>query len=352
MSEIQYNIHNYLYFKICNTSSIAQKYFDKTKIQFANFISDKVNVKNDFFVNIGPFKRKKVSSIILDDTYYIADNYIYLKDKRKRAKWEFEINNIDGIPEININANFIGNITAILNIVEFIAQFILLKKGISIVHASGVSLNNKGMLLSARSGGGKTTLALSLLNNNYLYLGDNFILLNNGEMKSYLSPLNIFSYNRLPIVEKTFSIQQKISLSLKQKLHFLTKGYYRIFEKINPKETFVNLISSEADINTLIILNPHTNTKEKPVLEKIEYDYAIKKLLYNMEMDLLRYNKYIYSYGYIYPNSSFTRFWENYESSLRKNLPVNCQIFNVNVPMKYNNDFIDQLSEQLKNVVN
>jgi hypothetical protein len=72
--------------------------------------------------------------------------------------------------------------------------------------------------------------------------------------------------------------------------------------------------------------------KEELTLKRITRKNLIKKLRYNMELDLLSFSKYIYSYGYMYPYSVFSTFWEIYEKNLEINLPTDTPIISVEVP--------------------
>ena len=346
MKIANYAIHDIIKFQIKNSTGLLKMHCDTTSLQFQSFLADK-EPPYDFTVEIGPFLRENISCAIIDDTYRIAKDYIYFKDSRKLSKWEVELSDIETLPRVRIASNFVGNITTPLNIIEFLIQYCLLKKGISVLHASSVGKGKEASIFAARGGGGKTTTALSLVNKGFTYFGDNFIILTKGTIKSYISPLNIFSYNRLPVLEKSFSRKQKLSLAIKQTFYNLTGGYYKIFEKVNPRECFTESIRDEADVKGLLFLQPcNLNTIKNLDFTPIEYNQAIKKLRYNMELDLNMFNKYIYSYGYVFPNSVFGKFWEIYEENLRKNLPKECLVSIVHVPMKYDDQYIKDLSEK------
>lgn len=338
-----YAIHDILNFQIKKLAGPVKKYLDTTSIQFQNFISDN-NSPSDFTVEIGPFSRENRVCSIIDDNYYVADDYIYFKDRRKLSKWEVEISGIERLPRVRITTNFVGNITAPLNIVEFFIQYCLLKKGISVIHASGVGKRGKCVVFPARSGGGKTIVALSSLDRGFSYLGDNFIILDKGVARSYINPLNIFTYNRLQVVEKNLTPKQKLSLFLKRNLCAITGGYFKIFEKINPINIFNDLIVDNCPIYLICLLEVNNvSTKNKLVLKSIPKDILVKKLRYNMELDLIAFSKCIYSYGYVLPNSVFSRFWELYEHVLEHNLPSGISTVSIEVPLQLTESVIDEI---------
>ena len=338
-----YAIHDIINFQIKKLTGPAKKYFDTTSIQFQNFISNN-DPPYDFTVEIGPFSRENRICSIIDDNYYIADDYIYFKDKRKLSKWKVEISEIESLPRVRIATNFVGNITTPLNIVEFFIQYCLLKKGISVIHASGIGKGEKCVVFPARSGGGKTTVALSLLDRGFSYLGDNYILLDKGVAKSYICPINIFSYNRLPIIEKSLSSKQRLSMFLKKSLSTITCGHFKVFEKINPISIFDDLIGNNLPICLVCLLEVNSVlTKDKLVLKHISKGDLVKKLRYNMELDLIAFSKCIYSYGYVLPNSVFSRFWELYEHVLEHNLPSGISTVSIEVPLQLTESVIDKI---------
>lgn len=344
---MNYAIHDLIEFQIKKSAGPLKNYFDTTSIQFQNFTSEN-NLHYDFYIEIRPFARANRSCTIIDDTYYIANNYFYYKDRRKLSKWEVEISEIEKQPIVKIATNFVGNITTPLNIVEFFIQYCLLKKGISVIHASGIGKGDKCVMFPARSGGGKTTVALSFLDRGFSYFGDNFILLDKGIAKNYISPLNIFTYNRLPIIEKSLNSKQKFSMFLKKNLYAVTGGHFKIFEKINPTAMFNYSIANNKPVYLICILEVNNALYKGEVdLKHISRQDFIKKSRYNMELDLIPFSKLIYSYGYMFPNSIFSRFWEMYEEVLERNLPDDIPIVSVEVPLRWTDSTIDKMVKLL-----
>lgn len=340
-----YAIHDIIRFQIKNSTGPVKNHFDTTSIQFENFISNN-NPPYDFTIEIGSFSRENKSCTIIDDTYHIADDYIYFKNRRKLSKWEVEISEVEELPRGKIATNFVGNITTPLNIVEFLIQYCLLKKGIPVIHASGVSREGKCVIFPARSGAGKTTVALSLVDRGFSYLGDNYILLDKGIAKSYICPLNIFAYNRLPIIEKALSKKQRLSMFFKKGLYTITKGHFKIFEKINPRNIFNDLIANNSPVCLICLLEVNnTSINGQLSSKRIAKDKLIKKLRYNMELDLLPFSKCIYSYGYVFPNRTFSSFWEMYEQTLERNLPRDASFISIEVPPTWHENSIDKIVE-------
>lgn len=344
-----YSIGDIVTFQIRNSLSTVNNYFEQTNIQFDNFLTN-ISITPDFTVELGPFNRQKKKIVILDDTYFISDGYIFFKGKRKLSKWKVQISNLEKSPTISIDTNFVGNITVPVNFIEFLIQYIILKKGFSIIHASGVGKNNKCVIFPARSGGGKTTLALSLLNEGFSFLGDNYIVLDKGYAKSYISPLNIFTYNRMPIIDNNLDSKQKLSMGLKKSIYSLSSGYFKIFEKINPFNLFGESIVEKLPINIILLLEVGDSASGDELhYNQIKKEYLIKKLRYNMELDLLEYTKWIYSYGYAKPESTLSNFWDLYEKNLINNLPDDVPYLSIKAPRKWKKNSICKVLDLLNN---
>lgn len=70
-----------------------------------------------------------------------------------------------------------------------------LHKGFLLVHSSCVDGDGVGTLISATGGGGKTTLALQLVNRGFGFLGDDLTFVTaTGEAFAYPRPLHLFTY--------------------------------------------------------------------------------------------------------------------------------------------------------------
>lgn len=339
-----HSIHGIVKFEIVDKTRFPRSVLDKTRSQFANFISGDGGTI-DFRVEIGPFGRRNRSSYVLDDRYCVGKDYFFCRDKRKFAKWALEVNGVETFPVVRLRTNLAGYYTVPLNVTEFMIQYMLLRKGMALVHASGVVKDGVCWLFAARGGAGKTTLALSLIDDGFGYLGDNFVLLDRGRAWSFLSPLNIFTYNRARIIREHLNARQRASMALKQLIHMLTRGYIKIFEKVNPRAVFPESIVDEARVGCICVLQPHSaDGSNIPVVRPLGYSELIKKLRYNMELDLLLFNKYMFSYGYLYTDSLWCNFWDEYEAALMRNIPDSVPRYVAEVPPKWTPDVVAYLS--------
>lgn len=338
MVEKSYNIHNFVKFKIITPDTNTWRFINIFG-SFENFKVDTID-DCDFVVTLGKFKPQNDGCSISEGKYHIRKNYfLCTDDSYKMAKWSFEVLGLDDqCTTVKISSNVFGYLWMSGFIIEFLIHFKLNRKGISIVHASGLTQNRQGILFSARGGGGKTSIALNLLDHGYKLLGDNFVILKDGEIFSYLSPLNIFFYNLTGILKQTITGRSKIDLKFKYMFYIFTNKNIKIFSKINPKRLFPDKIAEESGLNQIILLVP----KEKFEGRKITKAALLKKLQINQLMDTLFFTNYIFEYSYFFPDSPLSHHWDTYLENLDKNIPDDCKCKQAEVSPQYSNDQIQK----------
>lgn len=341
MAERYYNIHNIVKFKIVNRNHFKWQ-FSNIYEAYKNFETGKTD-NFDFVVYLGKFIPSNQDCNIINNKYYVKEDYFYCKkDSYKFANWEFEISGFeDGATTVRISSNFTGYLWKSMFIIEFLIQYKLNEKGYSIVHASCVSRDNQGFLFSARSGGGKTTIAMDLVEKGFKMLGDNFVIVHRGDVLSYFSSLNIFTYNLAPIMKRNFGTKNKAILSLKWLFYKATKGYIKIFTKINPKEIFSELTVDETKLDAVFLLLPRREVK----IEKIGKKELCDHLVMNQKLDTPLFLEYLSEYSYMFPKTKLSTYWKRYEENLRKNLPDDISIYKVRVPQKYEEKVFEKILE-------
>ena len=343
MAERYYNIHDIVKFKVVS-SSLFERQFSNIYESYKNFETEKID-NPDFNVYLGKFTPSNHDCHIIQDKYYIKENYFYCtKDSYKVIKWEFEMAGFEGDnTTVRIHSDFIGYMFMAGIIIDFLIRFKMNEKGYPIVHASCVSKDNHGFLFSARSGGGKTTIALNLVENGFKFLGDDFSILHNNAVLSFLSPLNIFTYNLSPVIRRNFGVKNKVILGLKELLYKMTLGYIKIFTMINPCDVFPDLIADKSKLDGIFLIIP----KEEFYIEKIGKDELIEHLIMNQKLNSLFFLKYISEYSYIFPESNLSTHWDRYKENLKMNLPDNIPVYTVEVPQKYDKKIFEKIWEMI-----
>lgn len=339
MLEKCYNIHNILKFKII-TNKRFKGNLKNIYGSFENFEVKNVD-QTDFEVHLGKFEPSNKNCTILENKFYIKQDYFYCKkDMYKFTNWEFEVNGIDSENTIiKIASNFFGYLWMAGFIIEFFIHYKMNLKGYPLIHASALSHNGNGYVFSARGGGGKTTVSMNLIDKGFKILGDNFVIIDQGQILSYFSPLNIFSYNLAPIIKSNLTLKNNVSLKVKIIIYKLSFGFIKIFTKINPKEVLSNSTLNSSDLNKIFIIQP----KDEFRIKKITKEDLCEYLLFNQMLDTLLFLPYIYEYSYVFPDSSLSKHWNLYKKNLLNNISEDVHIYQVESPKN--------LSSFLKNIL-
>lgn len=327
---MDFNIYDIVKFRIKGENKNSLKYFER---EYAYFKTEE-NIQPDLEVLIGKFTPlDEKRCIMVENKYYIDTDYLFCKDKYKLATWEFCITNIEGKPSIFFNSIPFHFGATILKhyLIQALLGFLLAQKGFSLVKASGVALDGKGVIFPASRGGGKTTTALNLPG---IFLGDEYVILSKeGMVYSFPLPIHISNYH----VRKDAPYYQKLALStkmdvkLKRLLYILTLKYANIPTYVEPKSLF-DEFGGKFNLNYLILLTPRGNSsvKVKSISEKKE----VSKKLTIIDKHQFWYSyEYLLGYSYVFPKSKVASYFETLEQNLCSSL-TNTNCYEVEIPSK------------------
>ena len=346
-----FSINDIVYIEYIDKTNLIYRFFNNFNNSYENFKifnkPDEINLR----IKIGKFKphiKNKYNSG--DGKFYFDDNYIFVtKETYKGAKWTFEIKNLNNeYTIVNINSNMIGRYFITSNVIDFMIHKKLLEKKYSIIHASAINKDKIGCIFSSRGGGGKTTLALEMISNGFRFLGDNFTIIHEDNIYGYLSPLNIFTYNLLPIIVDNLNFKYRKIISLKKIVYKLTKGYAKLFTKINPKR-IINNIAYRSKLHFIFILTPYTvNSDVKVSIDEINYNECIEKILKNQMLESPLFNRYIAEYAYYFPKKNFSQYWNKYKKLLMKNISNKIQCYEI----RYRVSKKDKILKRVQKIIN
>ena len=344
--EKSYNIHGLMRFKIINRSNFLNRVFNTVNLEYKNFETERVN-DPDLTIYLGDFTPSNQECRILDNHYYVKEDYFYCRDSYKVAKWGFEMSGFEsGDMKIQISTNSFASMIISGFLIDPLINFKLNEKGYSLIHGSCVSKDDHAYLFTAQGGGGKTSTALYSVERGFNFLGDNFTILDKGYTLSFLSPLNIFSFNLVPVVKKNMRIKSKAEFHLKNLLYKMTG--LRIVTKINVKEIFPNSLNDKSELNSVFLLIP----KEKFDIVEIDKKELIRHTVANMKLDSFPFLKYMMEYSYMFPESGIATHWDRYDENLSRNLSDHATIYRVEVPQKYDTNTFEEIWRQIRDGTN
>lgn len=329
-----FNIADFVRFQVKDEGGAIEKKL------LANFLDEYMNYRSaplddrhvDFILRITRDVDIGCDCVASDDRYYFQNHRFRTQDKYKIARW---ILRIDYTDEGTIVASLSPNLAARMLIsgffLDFLVQHCAVRKGIAVIHSSGVSNGENAFLFSGRGGSGKTTIAIEMVERGYRFLGDDFLFLDNGVVFPYLTPLNLFSYNLAPSVSSKLGTWKSASLLAKGALYRCTAGYVKLFTKLNPKTAFPGKIGATAALKNLFVMIATTSPVGK--IEEIDRSLMIEYIVRNQMMDSKFMPKYILAYSTQYPRSRLANHWELYRKSVQSNIPLGLRYHRIHYPL-------------------
>ncbi len=337
----RYNIHGFCTFDILDRSGGLAKALMDVQHRYQCFRTEyDPAVSPDMRVVIGAFKLDVQGCTVLDDTYWIKKDYLYFRGERYKmgARWSFDVSGLDGdMLELRISANAQGRPFIAGRIISFFIFYLLQLRGGSLLHASAAAQNGDAFLFAARGGGGKTTLALAAaFNNGMSYMGDNFVILKDGMVYSYLSDLNMFGYNLHPRVWENLDTFEKMRFRVLAVVYRLTLGYIKVFSAVSPLRFLQGSICDSARMIKLNMMRTVDSYSCEPLLR----EDLIPCMTSNMKLEFSSFVRHAAAYACLFPDSSLARLWDVYPETLAANLPVDAALQVITVP--------ERITEEIK----
>ncbi|MGD0534048.1 MAG: hypothetical protein ABR999_01215 [Methanoregula sp.] len=343
MIEKCYSIHDIVKFKI-----ISKNIGRRINVEYDNFEVEGID-NIDFVVYLGDFTPHNENCHFIDQTYYLKENYFYCKDSYKFGKWKVQVSGLDAAEtRINLSTNFIGTLAADMFIcafvIDFFIRFKLERKGYSVIHASSMSKDNHAFMFPSQSGAGKTTTAIYLADKGYDYLGDDFIILRKGQIFSYPTALNIFTYNLNPVIKRNLSRMERTLLKIKNAIYIVTAGKIKIFTKMNPKHIPGLKVIDKSNLKAVYLLAQG----DKFETNEAKIELIVSSILINQKLESFPFLKYLLEYSYVFPNSSIAQFWKVCERNLKENLKCDVKFYYTRLPQNYNGEVFYKFREAME----
>ena len=339
--EKYYSIHNIVNFKVVNSAQFLDKFLPFWDIELRDFES-RQEVEPDFTVFLGKFSASSSDCLILDDRFYIKEDYLYCSDSYKWAKWHLLMYGFNGgNMEVCISANPFAWLLLADFIINPLIWFKLNEKGYAIVHGSGVVRDGRAYVFAGRGAAGKTTIALNLVERGFKLLGDHFVILSKDAVLGFLTPLHIADFNLTPFIKKRMETRHRVFFRIDQLGRRLTGLQFGT--KISPKTMFPDSTEDKAKLHSVYLLLP----REKLKVGKISKEELIAHMVANQKLESIPFMKYMMEYSYLFPRSSFAAYWERYEQNLSQALGVAEGCYRVEVPPKYYSATLERIFKVL-----
>jgi len=144
---------------------------------------------------------------------------------------------------------------------------LLRKRGLYLIHAGGVGLGEKGVLIAGEAGSGKTTLVIELVRQRFRFLSDDRCFFHSAgsgfEILSFPEPVRVYSPNVAELPELQFLRGYEHEEHLKRSFHI--------------EEVYPHCILDRAQLKTVVF--PRWGYHGKSRLEAISPSEALREIL-------------------------------------------------------------------------
>lgn len=151
--------------------------------------------------------------------------------------------------------------------VRLISQIVRAEKS-ALVHSAAVGIDNKGVLICAMGGRGKTTLAVSCLLDGFQYVADDYLVLNknNGDLSAY------------PIYSMIALTPQICKQMPNLKTEFICNNYNNTKYLLNVS-FYDNKLARGLPLKAIVF--PNIKDIQEPTIEKTDRNRAITQMVYS-----------------------------------------------------------------------
>jgi hypothetical protein len=284
--------------------------------------------------------------LIIDDSYFVKENYLYCRDSYGRAGWELEISGFDADgTRLRVHPNAMGKMLVPELLINPLLWFKMNQKGYPVIHAAGVTSNGKACIFAGQGAAGKSTIALSMVAKGYKLLSDHFLILNKEQVLRFPAPLHLTDFNISPFVKSNMKAKQKNLFMLSQLFHKATGK--RIAVKISPRNLFPEQIEDKASLHAVFFLLLPRGTLKIEAISKEEF---IEHMVANQRLESLPFIRYMLEYSYIFPESSVASYWERFRQNLNQSLGSAACFYRLEVPLSYSDETLNQIREFVQGV--
>lgn len=312
-TDIYFNIHGLLTLKISGDDTKLINYIQK---EYAHFITDE-DIKPDITVFVSDFIPENENCYSINKRIFVKKNYFFCYDNYKTINWCVCIKNIETIPVLQFKGGLLSEIILKDVILEPLISYKLGQKGIVLLHASSISIDDKGYIFAGHSGVGKTTILLNLSPNNCTFFSDEIsVISNSGIIYSYPAPIRIFSHNlkNNTYICQKMTVNEKIMLELKRIIQRLSMNYIKFPQYIMAQKLFTK-IGKEIPLYSLILLSK-TTTKKNNLIRDIDKRKFVEKLIQINKHQFSRFSEYLSIYSSFNPESDTKAYWFTMENNL------------------------------------
>jgi len=343
MREYNYNFHNILKVRIIkeNAYPIFDQYLDSL---FAHYATTSIE-NPDLTIIIADFKPSLEGCYLIDNKYYLKENYIYYSNQYKTAHWGVEIAHLaHRHTTVRIRGNVLSRLLFPGATIYSLLRFKFHLAGYQLLHASSVGKNSSAFLFTGRGGSGKTLTALRFLQRGYRCYADDTVLVKDNKVYSFVTPLNLrFTYNVEDILGVKFNYALRSQIYAKKLLSLCTLKRINLFTLVQPDIYCHQEVGDSCQIKDVFIF---LQGKEFALRKEIAPQEGLRSLWLNTKLEMKELLNCLSAYSYFFPKSTLcqveTHFLKGLESSLSR-----VRFHRVILPVKYTECIFEKIYNEV-----
>lgn len=304
MPHIRYNFHDLIRVDIRGVSRYALK---DLNCKFHYFEDTSSRRAADIEIEIGSFKPDLAKTQVVDQRYFVKDDYLFFHESDKGLHWQTEIQGLNGGPtKIRYAASpwnrlrwpwtFFPDYVLHHYVLQPLLERKFLDQNSFLFHAGGVVRNGEAVLFAGRGETYKTSIVLGLLKQGYELLGDDFVLIQGKTVLGFPTSPRFLEFTARKLKDERLDFRDQIRLSA----YLLKSG-----------KTSLPFVRS-GELARVFLLLAYDGEELKPAvhLKSLSHLQAEEMLLTNQLLEHTSYVAYRYRvgqfldvYDFIFPRS-------------------------------------------------
>jgi hypothetical protein len=338
-----YNFHDIFFLQIYrDIKTPFDTYLDAV---FAYYETDQP-IEPDLIVSLQTHHPDLTNCFWVDGKYAIRENFIHYENRYKSARWSLSIEGLESAQTtVRIQANLLARPVLAGETLISLIRYKLAQKGYALLHASGVSIDDKGLFFAARGGVGKTITAISSVRRGARLYGDDTVILGkDGKMYGFAVPFNLrFTYDIKKLLGVQFSWKTRVELALKKLISIMSFGHYRLFTILRADKVFPKAMGRSTTLTTgfIFLRGPKFEIEDEP-----NRSLFLHQLMHIVRFESSELIGMLLAYRHIFPHSSVVNFWDQFYQIL-ESATEGIRTSRVTIPKLYKPEYFENLWQKI-----
>ncbi len=314
---MNFHIHNLIKFKV---SGVNRRYLDYLSKEYSFFKTDEP-IDPDVEVVITDAIEPNGNCRLVDNKYFIRDGYLYCRDRYKVMRWSLSIDGLERKTVVSFSGGLRGEYILKDFIIEPLLGFKLAAKGFSMLHASAIAIDDKGVVFTGGPESGKTTSILSLNAHNNTFLSDEVtIFSSDGVIYSLPLPIRIYNSHLKGITSASHKMTclQKLEVKMKHCIYLISLGYAKLPTGLRAESLFERA-GGVYPLRCLVLLT-RVGGGEVTLEEITDKGEFVERLVLINEQQFPYWFRYIKAYSSVYPSSQVATYSQRMRARLSETL--------------------------------